>query len=556
MEPLFCEPFSITPVGFIETIMSSPVLLYTEVVLMVSALLFGVIATIKYPHRRLTHLFTAVGVSLSALIFLSLLQTTIPTVAVKLFAWQLWHTVYIILAITIVLFIHSFVRNTPNSPRLKATLHLLLVPALLLMPTSLNVSYFDLTQCQGVLSLGLQSYVMTVTLGLLVFLTYTGRNTLLHRTKTDLSRNQLRSIYGLGSISLLILTIFPLISNTLTLSVTKIILFSLVFALICAAACIATKLRRFSLELNTAEVLVVSTAAVAGGLLLAEEIIVPRIITATLIISLTTLTLAFIKQAKNNRQQALMIHSLNERVVYTNRRLSILDKEKSEFISVTSNELRRPLTTIRGHASMLLEGSYGRVSIKAQEPIAKIEESAKDMASALEDYFEISKLESGAMRYNNIDFNLVDEAEHLSDEMRPIAIHKGLTLIFRTEMKGRGVVDADLTKTNQIIKSLVDNAIKYTERGSIKVLVHDDVKRKRIFVDVIDTGIGLDPDSLQTVFEKFERAPNAKTVSTRGQGLGLFKAKQMALAMQGDVMAHSDGEGKGSIFTLELPLAL
>jgi signal transduction histidine kinase len=97
---------------------------------------------------------------------------------------------------------------------------------------------------------------------------------------------------------------------------------------------------------------------------------------------------------------------------------------------------------------------------------------------------------------------------------------------------------------------------KYTEKGSIKVLVRDDVVNKKIFVDIEDTGIGMSEKSLETLFGKFERAHNANTVNIHGTGLGLFVAQKMALAMEGKITAHSEGEGKGSRFTLELPLAM
>jgi two-component system CheB/CheR fusion protein len=82
------------------------------------------------------------------------------------------------------------------------------------------------------------------------------------------------------------------------------------------------------------------------------------------------------------------------------------------------------------------------------------------------------------------------------------------------------------------------------------------MNKKKIFVDIIDTGIGMDTETLHTIFQKFERTKNANTVNPTGTGLGLFVADKMAEAMGGDITADSDGDGKGSRFTLEMPLAM
>ena len=88
------------------------------------------------------------------------------------------------------------------------------------------------------------------------------------------------------------------------------------------------------------------------------------------------------------------------------------------------------------------------------------------------------------------------------------------------------------------------------------MLVRDDVKQKKIFVEISDTGIGMSKESLHTIFQKFERANNANEVNIKGTGLGLFVALKMAEAMGGTIEAYSKGEGKGSRFVIELPLVM
>jgi signal transduction histidine kinase len=239
-----------------------------------------------------------------------------------------------------------------------------------------------------------------------------------------------------------------------------------------------------------------------------------------------------------------------------NARLKILDKQKSEFLSIASHQLRSPLTAIRGYTSLMLEGSYGPVSEKLRQPIDRIHESSRLMALAVEDYLNVSRIESGNMKYSMSDFSLVDQVDHLCDDLRPEAIRHGLSLLFRTDVMSRGIVHADLGKTVQIVQNLINNAIKYTKQGSIRVLVRDDLATERIYVDIVDTGIGMDEEALSRIFQKFERAKNANAANVHGTGLGLYVALKMAKDMNGNITAHSDGEGKGSRFTIELPLAL
>ena len=239
-----------------------------------------------------------------------------------------------------------------------------------------------------------------------------------------------------------------------------------------------------------------------------------------------------------------------------NERLKELDKAKSEFVSIASHQLRSPLTSIRGYASMLAEGSFGKLTQKAQEAAARIEESAKLMAMSVEDYLNVSRIESGNMKYNLSDFNLRDMTDKICEDLRPDAMKHNLILLFRTNLSSRGIVNADVGKTNQIVHNLINNSIKYTPKGTINVFMRDDLKKKKIYIEITDTGIGMSQETIAKLFNKFTRADNANSVNVSGTGLGLFVALKMAEQMGGNISAQSEGDGKGSTFTFELPLQM
>ena len=274
----------------------------------------------------------------------------------------------------------------------------------------------------------------------------------------------------------------------------------------------------------------------------------------------TTLTLGFgvllLRSAKREAKQREQIEQLAQDLARANDRLRELDKAKSEFVSIASHQLRSPLTSIRGYASMLVEGSFGKLPTKALEASARIEESAKLMVLSVEDYLNVSRIESGNMKYNLSDFDVKEMTEHICDDMRPEAMKKGLVLLFRSDLSGTGTVNADVGKTNQIIQNLLNNSLKYTPKGSINVFVRDDIKKKRIYVSITDTGIGMSEKTADSLFQKFSRADNANSVNVSGTGLGLFVALKMAEQMGGTISCESEGDGKGSTFTFELPLRL
>jgi signal transduction histidine kinase len=255
-------------------------------------------------------------------------------------------------------------------------------------------------------------------------------------------------------------------------------------------------------------------------------------------------------------EQREQIEKLATGLERANARLRELDKQKSEFVSVASHQLRSPLAAIRGYASMIIEGSFGKVEPKMAEPLGRIADSAKMMNESVEDFLSVSRIEGGNMKYELADFNLRDQAEKVCDDLRTEGFKKGLLLLFKSNITGKGIVNADQGKVLQILHNLVNNALKYTPKGTITMYVHDDRKTKKIFVEIIDTGIGMSEDTIHTLFEKFSRAKNANSVNIKGTGLGLFVAREMARAMGGDVTAHSDGEGKGSRFIFTLPTVL
>jgi signal transduction histidine kinase len=275
------------------------------------------------------------------------------------------------------------------------------------------------------------------------------------------------------------------------------------------------------------------------------------------ILFLSALVFGFflIQSVMREVKQREEIERLADDLKKANERLKELDKLKSEFVSIASHQLRSPLTSIKGYASLVLEGSYGAVPPSVQEAVQKIFDSSKLMALSVEDFLNVSRIEQGRMKYEMSPFDLAHLTQIVIDEMIPVVQGKGLVLRFSTDSEETYMIKADLGKIKQVLANLIDNAVKYTPAGSITVSLTRIKERSLVRIAVKDTGVGIPQHALPKLFERFVRAENANTVNISGTGLGLYVAKQMVEAHKGKIWAESGGEGKGSVFYVELPLA-
>ena len=310
----------------------------------------------------------------------------------------------------------------------------------------------------------------------------------------------------------------------------------------------------FNIRLIYAETLILSTLVLLTSLLFLPNPTASNTVVLVTIITFAGISSLLLNSIHRSEQQKLEVEKLMTGLARANKRLHAIDKQKSEFVSIASHQLRSPLTAIRGYASMLLEGSFGKFPKKAHNAVEHIEESARMMAMSIEDYLNVSRIESGNMKFDCEDFNLKELASTVTDDLRSEATKSGLVLSFKSDLESKSIVHADKGKVQQILHNLINNSLKYTPKGSITVYLHDDPKKGKVHVEIIDTGIGMSKETQSNIFSKFQRAKEASTVNVHGTGLGLFVAKKMAVEMDGDVTAYSEGEGRGSHFILELPL--
>jgi PAS domain S-box-containing protein len=227
------------------------------------------------------------------------------------------------------------------------------------------------------------------------------------------------------------------------------------------------------------------------------------------------------------------------------------DRLKDEFLATLSHELRTPLTSILGWASMVRNGEVE--GSNATRAIETIERNARSQARLIDDLLDVSRIITGNLRLDLHPLNLAPIVEAALDALRPTADVKGIRLQTRFSPSGC-LVKGDPNRLRQVIWNLLSNAIKFTQRGG-SVRIDLTCVESTARLTVRDTGEGISAEFLPYVFDRFRQAEGSISRKQGGLGLGLAVVRHLVELHGGTISAESDGLGKGSVFTVDLPLA-
>jgi signal transduction histidine kinase len=259
-----------------------------------------------------------------------------------------------------------------------------------------------------------------------------------------------------------------------------------------------------------------------------------------------------VKSVDNEIKRKDELQQLSDRLAVANAELHRLDNAKSEFISIASHQLRTPLTAIKGFVSLLLEGAYGRVEPAVADTLNKVYIANARLMSLVENLLNISRIEAGRIQYQFAPTKVEDVLSELRDLFVLAAHEKGLKLKLVLPKEPLPILSLDGPKIREAVSNVIDNAIKYTEKGDIAVTAEK--KADHVVITVADTGVGIDPAEIPHLFKKFERGKNAVQVNVSSTGLGLYVGKSFIEAHGGTIRVESAGQGKGSRFIMELPI--
>ena len=243
-----------------------------------------------------------------------------------------------------------------------------------------------------------------------------------------------------------------------------------------------------------------------------------------------------------------LIENILKEIKYRER-LEELNRLKSEFLSFASHQVKAPMAVVKGYAELIMEG-IENVPEQAKDFAKKIKESVDNLLVLIEEFMDYRRIEEGKMELNFEKIDIVSLIKEIVEKMKLLAKEKNLNLEFESNTDSL-LVNVDKIRFSQVIQNLIDNAIKYTKEGWVKVKV--DRKDNEVLISVSDSGIGMSKELQEKLFGQFVRDPSIKK-EIRGTGLGLYIAKYIVEAHQGKIWAESEGIGRGSTFYIKLPL--
>jgi PAS domain S-box-containing protein len=227
-------------------------------------------------------------------------------------------------------------------------------------------------------------------------------------------------------------------------------------------------------------------------------------------------------------------------------------KARELFLANISHEIRTPINGISGMATLLSNNPSAEDS---KTYLSAIKSASENLKVIINDILDLSSIESGKLKFERIGFNLQDLVVSVMSSFKAQALTRNLQLTFTMDDRARRIFMGDPVRLNQILINLIGNSLKFTHRGSIKLnvsVLKPGKERSLVQFDVIDTGIGIPKEKMDTIFESFSQADASVTRKYGGTGLGLTIVKQLVELQKGWIKVKSE-EDNGSTFTVAIP---
>jgi signal transduction histidine kinase/CheY-like chemotaxis protein len=249
-----------------------------------------------------------------------------------------------------------------------------------------------------------------------------------------------------------------------------------------------------------------------------------------------------------NRGVVALYAELDEKAEHLRR----ADEIKTRFISNMSHEFRTPVNSIQALARLLLERVDGELTHEQERQVAFIRKAADALSELVNDLLDLAKVEAGKIVVRPVDFEVASLFGALRGMLRPLLINESVSLVF-DDPEGALCLHTDEGKVSQILRNFISNALKFTERGEVRVSARVLPDGKSVAFSVADTGIGIAPEDRERIFQEFSQVDSPIQQRVKGTGLGLPLCRRLADLLGGHVSLESD-LGVGSTFTAVLPI--
>lgn len=250
-----------------------------------------------------------------------------------------------------------------------------------------------------------------------------------------------------------------------------------------------------------------------------------------------------------NRGVVALYAELDEKADHLRR----ADELKSRFLSDMSHEFRTPLNAIRALTEVLLRRVDGALTPEQDVEVGYIRKATDQLSELVEDLLDLAKVEAGKITVRPTEFDVAGMFSSLRGMLRPLLVNESVSLVFE-DPRGLPPLTTDEGKVSQILRNLLSNALKFTERGEVRVSASPALSGDAVVFAVADTGIGIAPDDQERIFQEFAQLDNAMQRRVRGTGLGLPLSRKLAVVLGGTLTVESQ-PGQGSTFRATIPIA-
>ncbi len=537
MNTIICPDSVPSFLRFFDLSVAPPLLFYAYIPAIIVALFFGFYILKKDNYSLQSKLLLGIAVSFSIWVLNLIFQWTISYVKIDMFSWQITPFFEILIPILSIYFAYVFLNKKDIPLSAKIIFSFLVFTLAITIPTKFNTLSFDYQNCQANYGDVYYHFVYIFELLAIFIVDYLCIKKYLRTSKEDTTTKKQAVILAIGST--LFLTIFFL-SNILG-EFTKTYQINLfgpmgILVFIGFMTFMIVRYGLFQIKLIATQALVLGISILIGSQLLSPSNIIDEVVTASTLVAFLIAGLYLIRSVKHE--------------IEAKEALKIANERQAETTSLITHQIRGVFTTTKAGLSAVIDGSYGPIPQNLMDVMKHMFKSQEDGVIEVQTFLQAQKIESGTVQYDFKPFDLKTLVEELSAKEKPRADSKSLEYEVRINNEDY-VIEGDRVYLTQLVDNFIDNAIRYTEKGSIKIQLSR--KPDSVLYSVKDSGVGIKEEDKDKIFTKYGHGTDSRKINSDSSGLGLYIVKGIVVGHGGKIWYETE-IGKGTTFFAEIPI--